>query len=379
MSNSATDKHTDERDTRGARYDHLSLGEVVDNDDPLNLGRVKVFVDGMFEPESNWAFQMGMMHGVREGVWAVPKIGAQVVVFNNQGDVDHPYYMPGPFGAPNGESDVPEQAPTIDHYVLRWRGFHCVINGKPGEEKLFVKDEVSGTTLEIDRVNGPGDFLRDVEGNENVEVALDRNVTVETGDHTKTVVVGNDTETIGGNKVKTVTGGEVETINGVAGSVETVPAGPKVITAGLAVNVTAGLAMTLSAGGVLSLLGTGVTVNSAGGPTNVTSGGLVTKNFLGAVNETITGLLTQALLGAGTITAAGLYQIIGASIQLGITVGLKKLVTEDVFSLWANGHTHSGVMAGAGNTGAPNETVFPGASGPNVDLANVTTQNVTAS
>ena len=397
MSNSAADKHTEERDTRGARYDHLWLGEVVANDDPLNLGRVQVFVDGIFEPDSNWAFPMGFMHGVKEGVWAVPRVGAQVVVFLNNGDVDHPYYMPGPFGAPGGESDVPDQASSTDHYVLRWRGFHCVINGKAGEEKLFVKDEVSGTMLEIDRVNGPGDYTRDVEGNETVNVALDRNVTVETGNevhtvatgnHTKVVAAGDDTETIGGNKVKTVTGGEVDTINGAAGKVETVTgvggstetvaAGPKTITAGLAVTVTAGLAMTLNSGGVLSILGAGVTINSAGGPTNVTSGGLATKTFLGAVNETITGLLTQNLLGAGTLNVTGLYQVIASAIQLGLTANLKKLVHEDFFANAYNAHTHA-VGAAPGTTGPPDQLVVPSAAGPDVDLDTVSTQNVTAS
>jgi len=393
MSNTATDKHTQERDTRGARYDHMWLGEVVANDDPLKLGRVQVFVDGIHEPSSNWAFPIGFMHGVKEGIWAVPRVGAQVVVFLNQGDVDHPYYMPGPFGAPGGATDVPDQVPTgdVDHWVVRFAQWHVVINGRDSDAKMTVKDEVSGTTLEIDRINGPGDFLQDVRGSETVKVNLDRDVTVEQGNETHTVAlgnrtkqvtVGNEVETIGGNKTKTVTGGEVDTINGaagkvetvtgVAGSTETIPAGPKTVTAGLAVNVTAGAAMTLTAGGLLSMIGSGVSMNSGGGPTTVVSGGLVTKQFLGAVQETITGILTQTLNGAATINAAGLYAVIGASIQLGITAALKSLVTQDVFAQWGNLHTHGGGSV-------PDQKVVPSATGPDVDINLVTTQNVTAS
>lgn len=407
MSNAALDKHTDERDTRDARYDHLMIGEVVSNEDPLNLGRVQVRVPGILEPSSDWAPQVGQMLGVKEGVWAVPKVGSNVVVFLNQGDVDAPFYMTGPFGSPEGESDVPEQATSdVDYYVLRWRQFHLVINGKPGEEKIFVTDEVSGTKLEIDRINGPGDFLRDVEGNETVEVALDRDVTVETGDstfsvaqgdHDKVVALGDDSETIGGDKTKQVGGGEtidilgsagqVVNILGTAGKTENTPSGPstenvglaKSIIAGLAVNITAGAAMTLQAGGLMSITGSGLTLNSGGGPTTQISGGVANHSFLGALTETITGLLTQNLNGAATITVTGLYQLIGNAIALGITANLKKLVTEDVFALWANSHTHSGVMSGPGNTGTPNEAVFPGASAPNVDLDDVTTQNVQAS
>ena len=57
----------------------------------------------------------------------------------------------------------------------------------------------------------------------------------------------------------------------------------------------------------------------------------------------------------------------------------KKLVHEDVFSLWANSHTHGGVMAGGSSTGTPDQNVVAGATGPDVELNNVTTQNVRGS
>lgn len=382
MTNSATDKHTEERDTRGARYDHMWLGEVVSVDDPLNLGRVQVFVDGIYEPSSDWAWPVGFMHGVKEGIWFVPKVGSNVILFMNQGDVDYPYYMTGPFGAPGGETDVPDQVPngSVDHVVLRFRRFHMIINGKPGEEKLTVKDEVSGTTLEIDRINGPGNFLRDVEGNENVEVKLDRNVTVEEGNETHTVAlgsrvteitVGNETESIGGNKTKSIGGDEVdgitgskaETVSGVGGSTEAIPNGPKTITAGLAISVTAG--------GVLALVGQGLTLNSGTGITNSTSGGLKTETLLGGMIENITGVKT--------INAAGLYAVIGALVQLGITANLKKLAHEGFFTAAYNNHVHTGVMAGGGDTGPPKAKVVAGATGSDIELNDVTTQNVTAS
>ena len=387
----------DGRDTNDNRYDHMWIGEVVDVDDPLFVGRVKVFVPGVYEPDSPWAFPMGHMLGIRDGFFCVPSVGANVVVFCNQGDVDHPYFMPGPFGAPDGNQDrmtqVPASASSVDFASFRFRNFHVTFDGQPGVEKLTVEDITSGTKLEIDRMTG--DLLEDVEGDMNVEVKEDLNTTVEEGDETHqvllgdrttTVAVGNDTETIGGNKAKNVTGDETDTITGAktetvlgpAGSTESIPAGAKTVTAGLNVNVTAGLAMLLQSGGLMSLLGSGVSINSAGGPTTIVSGGLVTKTFLGGILENVTGVEVKTVSGTYTITVAGLMSLIASTLVLGVPLDAKKLVTEEMFALWANNHTHP-VAAAPGTSGAPDQKVVLGATGPDVELNDVTTQNVTAS
>ncbi len=375
MSNNNPDKHTDERDTRDARYDHMWLGEVVENSDPLFVGRVRVKVDGIYEPDSQWAWPMGHMLGINNGFFYVPEVGAQVVVFCNQGDVDHPFYMPGPFGAPKGVQDrmpqVPGTAGAVDYMSVRWRGFHITADGTEGAETLTIEDLDTTTKIVIDRASG-GDYLRNVEGNEDVEVTGDRNVTVETGDethtvalgdHTKTVAVGNDTETIGGDKVKTVTGGEIDTITGpagkvenvlgVAGSVESIPAGLKAITAGLTIAMTAGGAMSLIAGGPVSIVGAGVSVNASAGPTTNIGGGLLTETFLGGVLRTITGAVAETINGALTMTLNGIATFIGTVITLGAgvtppplaSVGYRNLVTTDFFAAYANIHSHAAPAA----------------------------------
>lgn len=418
------DKHTYERDTRDARYDSIFLGEVVENDDPEGWGRIRVKIPGIVEPESRWAFHIGRMFGVKEGIHWVPRVGANVVVWFLQGNVDHPYYAAGPFGAPGGESDIPDQAPagSVDHLVIRWKDMHLTLDGTDGAEKVTIEDLTSGTKLEIDKTTG--NYLRDVEGDETVNVKGDRNVTVEEGDESHTVAlgdyvhatsVGNSSETVGGDKTKVITGGEidsilgpagkVETVAGVAGSTETIPSGPKTITAGLAINLTAGAALIMSAGaaasltaaGLVSIQGVGVNVSSVGGaPTNNTSAGLVTNNFLGGMFETITGALTRIVTGiasytyqvASTFNYTGLATFnfavgaafVGTPLNLGAGPTYKAVINLDLIPAF-NGHTHDGVTAGGGTSGAVsgNTQIVPGAVNPTYDQNNIVATNVFAS
>ena len=164
------------------------------------------------------------------------------------------------------------------------------------------------------------------------------------------------------------------------------PLGSKTITAGInvnisatggAVNVLAGGAVNVTAGGAVSIAGSGISLQSSGATLNQSTG-LVTENLQGGITGTIVGAIARTITGTLAWIVSGLVQIVAVAIQLGITVNLRKLVHEDVFALWGNTHTHP-VTAAPGNTGAPNEKVIASGTAPNVDIATVTTQNVTAS
>lgn len=88
----------------------LYVGYVVQRDDPEQLGRVKICVPGVLEPESAWAWPLGTGGGGSKdaGLFAVPDLGAEVGVFFNRGDVEAPYFLTANWGKPNGESEVPE-------------------------------------------------------------------------------------------------------------------------------------------------------------------------------------------------------------------------------------------------------------------------------
>lgn len=152
---------SDGHDDPDPRFVALYEGVVIDNRDPARLGRVKLAVPGLIEPASGWALPIGSAGGGSDanGFFFVPKIGAEVAVFFVQGDVDHPRYLIGAWGAPSGTPETPTFARALspEEAVLvrgiqtdRWE---VVFDDRPGHESLRVKDrEFDEDILEIDGV-----------------------------------------------------------------------------------------------------------------------------------------------------------------------------------------------------------------------------------
>ncbi|HVJ14794.1 MAG TPA: phage baseplate assembly protein V [Polyangiaceae bacterium] len=132
----------------------LYVGYVTRRDDPERLGRVRVCVPGVLEPESAWAFPLGTVGGGSKdcGLFAVPEEGAEVGVFFNQGNVDAPYYLAGHWGKPAGESELPEEAqrelPT--NRVLSTKTFRVELDEGEGSRKLKLTNKKTGDHLVFD-------------------------------------------------------------------------------------------------------------------------------------------------------------------------------------------------------------------------------------
>lgn len=131
----------------------MVLGFVTSREDPDGLGRVRVQVPGLLEPESGWAWPLGTVGGGGRdvGFFAVPEVGAEVAVFFAHGDVDAPYYLAGHWGAPGGDSEVPVEAggsPAVR--VLATPTFRVIFDERPGRRHLAVIDRVTGDGLELD-------------------------------------------------------------------------------------------------------------------------------------------------------------------------------------------------------------------------------------
>jgi uncharacterized protein involved in type VI secretion and phage assembly len=94
----------------------------------------------------------------RRGFFAVPEVGAEVGVLFHQGDVDHPYYLCGHWGKPDGATEVPEPvkslsvADTPQVRAFETGRFLLVFDDRAGHEALVIKDKRSGDQLELDGV-----------------------------------------------------------------------------------------------------------------------------------------------------------------------------------------------------------------------------------
>ena len=147
-----------EFDTHDPRYTALYVGHIVDQADPERLGRVRVQIPGLIEPASAWAFPLGTVGGgsAGRGFFAVPELGAEVGVLFHQGDPDHPYYLSGHWGRPEGGSEVPGPArglsasETPQVRVFETGRFLLVFDDRPGQEALVIKDKISQDHVELD-------------------------------------------------------------------------------------------------------------------------------------------------------------------------------------------------------------------------------------
>jgi len=88
----------------------LHIGYVTNREDPDNLGRVKICVPGLLEPESaKWCWPLAVGGGYAQwGTFDPPPVNATVGVLFNQGNIDEPYFLTGPWGSPDEQPDTPE-------------------------------------------------------------------------------------------------------------------------------------------------------------------------------------------------------------------------------------------------------------------------------
>src|SRR5690349_6704034 len=125
----------DELPTDRTRRYGMHLGYVVDRDDPLHLGRVRVCIPGVHEPHGPWAFPLGTVGGGgrNRGFFAVPEDGAEVAVFFREGDPACPHYLAAHWGIVDGENEVPREAQSSnDARVLATATFRIVVDETAG-------------------------------------------------------------------------------------------------------------------------------------------------------------------------------------------------------------------------------------------------------
>jgi Type VI secretion system/phage-baseplate injector OB domain len=113
------------------RYYGKYRGTVVENIDPLQIGRVLVQVpDVLGETPSSWAMPCVPAAGIQSGAFIVPPIASQVWVEFEQGDPDYPIWTGGFWGT---AADVPLLAlappaiPPGQNIVLQTTGENSLI------------------------------------------------------------------------------------------------------------------------------------------------------------------------------------------------------------------------------------------------------------
>ncbi len=139
-------------------------GTVVNNIDPLQIGRIQVIVPDISSlMPSSWAMPCVPIAGKQMGIFVVPQIGAGVWVEFEQGDPDYPIWVGGYWGI---VAEVPALAlagiPASPNIVLQTAGQNTImISDLPGPTGGIMLKSTTGASI---IVNDTGIYIQNGKG-----------------------------------------------------------------------------------------------------------------------------------------------------------------------------------------------------------------------
>jgi hypothetical protein len=146
------------------RYYGKYRGTVINNLDPLQIGRIQAIVPDVSNIiPSSWAMPCAPVGGMQHGQFAVPPIGAGVWMEYEQGDPDYPIWV-GCFWGTAAEVPalarvVPPVVPGITLQTVLQNGI--VISDLPGPTGGIMLKSTTGATL---IVNDTGIYIQNGKG-----------------------------------------------------------------------------------------------------------------------------------------------------------------------------------------------------------------------
>lgn len=144
----------EEQQTIGNRIYGIVVGVVTNNQDPDNMGRVKVKFPWLSDTdESYWARLATPMAGKDRGIYVLPEIDDEVLIAFEHGDVRFPYVLGALW---NGQDTPPEQNSDGKNNIrmIKSRSGHIIrLNDEEGKETIEIIDKSGKNSIAIDTAN----------------------------------------------------------------------------------------------------------------------------------------------------------------------------------------------------------------------------------
>jgi uncharacterized protein involved in type VI secretion and phage assembly len=133
----------------------IGIGIVTDNQDPHNMGRVKVKYPWLSDQDtSDWARVIAPGAGAERGIMYIPEVNDEVLVGFEAGDIDHPYVLGGLWNgndAPPLSTSEAVKSSNVAQRIIKSRTGHVIIlddsDDKPG---IYIRDKTGSNLIEID-------------------------------------------------------------------------------------------------------------------------------------------------------------------------------------------------------------------------------------
>ncbi|MDJ0632613.1 MAG: phage baseplate assembly protein V [Xenococcaceae cyanobacterium MO_188.B29] len=129
----------------------VTIGIVTNNQDPENLGRVKVKYPWLSEEaESRWARVLTPMAGSDRGIYFLPEVDDEVLLAFEQGDINFPYVLGALW---NGQDKPPaknDDGKNNQRMIKSRSGHQIVFDDTEGEEKIVIQDKTGKNKIVID-------------------------------------------------------------------------------------------------------------------------------------------------------------------------------------------------------------------------------------
>lgn len=152
-------------------FSGVTVGIVTNNQDPENLGRVKVKYPWLSEKEeSHWARVLSPMAGKDRGIYFLPEVDDEVLLAFEQGDINFPYILGSLW---NGKDKPPvnnKDGKNNQRLIKSRSGHQIVFDDTKGKEQIVIQDKTEKNKITIDsqdnkiNIDVEGDFTITAKG-----------------------------------------------------------------------------------------------------------------------------------------------------------------------------------------------------------------------